>query len=98
MQVIPLRSRALATARTGSLGAARENFASASLAGTRAVGSPGRSAGGEVPTSLTADFSEALVDQRNCHGPLADGGRAALDRPTPDIASGEQPGQVRLER
>jgi hypothetical protein len=44
---------------------------------------------GEVSTSLTADFSEALVDQRNRHGPLAYGSGTALDRPTPDIASGE---------
>jgi hypothetical protein len=48
--------------------------------------------------SFTAKFSEALVDQRNRHGPLADGSRAALDRSTPDVASGEQPGQVRFER
>jgi hypothetical protein len=53
---------------------------------------------GEVSRSLTADFSEALVDQRNRHGPLAYGSRAALDRPTPDIASGEQPWQARFER
>jgi hypothetical protein len=53
---------------------------------------------GEVSTSLTADFSEALVDQRNHHGSLANGRGAALDRPTPDIASGEQPWQARFER
>jgi hypothetical protein len=52
---------------------------------------------GEVSTSLTAYFCEALVDQRNRHGPLAYGSRAALDRPTPDIASGEQPWQARFE-
>jgi hypothetical protein len=44
---------------------------------------------GGVLTSLTADLSKALVDQRNSHGSLAYGSRAALDRPTPDIASGE---------
>jgi hypothetical protein len=49
-------------------------------------------------TSLTADFSEALVDQCHRHGPFAYGSRAALDRPTSDITSGEQPGQVRFKR
>jgi hypothetical protein len=52
----------------------------------------------EASTSLSADFSEALVDEGNRHGALADGSRAALDRSTPDVASGEQPGKVRFER
>jgi hypothetical protein len=53
---------------------------------------------GELSTSLTTYFCETLVDQRNDHGSLADGGRAALDRPTPDVARGEEAGQVRFER
>jgi hypothetical protein len=96
--VIPLLSRALATARICSLGATRENFASASLLGPASDGSPGGPAAGDVATSLAADFGEALVDQRNHHGPLAYGSRAALDRPTTDIAGGEQPWPARLER
>ena len=98
MQVIPLLSRALATARMSSLGATRENSSSASLLGPANEGSPGWPVAGGVPTSLTTDFSEALVDQRNRHGPLAYGGRTALDRPAPDIASCEQPWQTCFER
>src|SRR5579859_6904853 len=48
--------------------------------------------------SLTANLSEALVDQRNCHRTLAYRSGAALDRPAADIASSEQPCQVRFER
>jgi hypothetical protein len=43
----------------------------------------------EATTSLTADFSETLVDQGHSHGSLANGSRASLDRATPDIARGE---------
>jgi hypothetical protein len=53
---------------------------------------------GEVSTSLTSDFSEALVDQRHHHRTLAYGSGAALDRSTPDIASGEQAWQAGFER
>jgi hypothetical protein len=60
--VIPLVSRAPATARISSLGATRENVASASLLGPAAAASPGGPLAGEAPTSLAADFSEALVD------------------------------------
>ena len=95
MQVTPLRSSAPATASTCSLAAARENFASASLLGPATDESAGVAG---VSTSLTADFSEALVDQGNRHGPLAYSSRAALYRPTPDIACGEQPRQARFER
>jgi len=49
-----------------------------------------------VSMSLTAHFTEALVDQSNHHGALAYRSRAPFNRPTPDIASGEQPGQVRF--
>jgi len=38
------------------------------------------------------------MDQSNCHRTLADRSCAALDRPAADIASGEQPWQVRFER
>ena len=77
-----------------SLGATTENSASASSLGLAAD----RPVEGEVSTSLTADFGEALVDQRDRHGSLTYGSRATLDRPTPDVAGGEQPGQVGFER
>jgi hypothetical protein len=48
--------------------------------------------------SLTANLSEALVDQRNCHRTLAYRSCTALDRSAADIASGEQPWQIRFER
>ena len=48
--------------------------------------------------SLAADFSKALVDQGNCHRPLAYRRCTAFDRAAADVARGEQPGQVRLER
>ena len=96
VQVIPLRSRAPAAARIWSIEATRENSASASLLGPE--GSAGTPVAGAASTSPTTDFREALVDQRNRHGALAYGGRAALDRPTPYVASGEQPGEVRFER
>lgn len=98
MQVTPLRSRALATARICPFEATRENSASAASLGPATDGSPGRPVDGEGSTSLTADFGEALVDQRHHHGTLAYGSGAALDRPTPHIAGGEQPWQARFER
>src|SRR5579864_646410 len=96
--VIPLCSRALATARICCFEARRENSVSASILGPATGRSPGRPAVDGVPMSLTANLSEALVDQRNCHRTLAYRSCAALDRPTADIASGEQPWQVRFER
>jgi hypothetical protein len=98
VHAIPLRSRAPATLRTCSLEATRENFASASLLGPDTAGTPGGPVAGEVSTSLTTDFREALVDQRHHHGPLAYGSGAALDRPAPDIARGKQSWQARFER
>src|ERR1700683_1059713 len=98
VQLIPLCSRAPATARICSLGATRENLASASLLGPATEESPGRPVAGGAPTSLTADFREALVEQPNSHRALAYGCRAALDRATPDIACSEQPRQARFER
>ena len=98
MHVIPLRSRARAVARMSSLGATRENIAWASLLGPAADESPATPVVGGAPTSLTADFGEALVHQRNRHGPLADCRRTTLDRPTSDVASGEEPRQTRFKR
>src|SRR5580704_8613791 len=97
MQVMPLPSRAPATPRICSAEATRENSAAASLLGPATNGSAGRPVVDEVSMSFTSQFSEALMDQRNHHGPLADGSRTAFDRSTPDVAGGEQPGQVRFE-
>src|ERR1700733_15071671 len=96
--VIPLRSRAPATAPIFCLGATRENLASASLLGPATEESSGGPVAGGAPTSLTADLSEALVDQRNSHRALPYGCCAALDGATPDIACSEQPGQACFER
>ena len=73
------------------------NSASASRLGPATEGSPGGSAVGGAGTSLTADFSQALVDQRNSHGPLSYGAAKRLTRPTPDVAGCEQAWEVRLE-
>ena len=89
---------ASATAPICSFGATRENSAMASLLGPATDGFPVRPFADEAPTSFPADFSEALVDQRNSHGSLTYGGRAAFDRPAPDIAGSEQPGQAGFER
>ena len=55
--VIPLRSRALATARICCFEARRENSVSASILGPSTGGSPVRPAVGGVPMSLTANLS-----------------------------------------
>ncbi len=96
--MIPLRSSALATERICCTDASRENSARASSLAPFTDESPDRSVVGWVPMSLAADFSEALVDQGNCHRPLAYRRCAAFDRAASDVARGEQPGQVRLER
>ncbi len=60
-----------------------------------------RAQAGVAPTpnlELSANLSEALMDQSNCHRTLADGSCAALDRPAANIATGEQPRQICLER
>src|ERR1700722_19222296 len=98
VQTIPLRTRASATAPICAFGATRENSATAPLLGPATDGFPGGPVADEVPTLLTADFSQALVDQRNSHGSLTYGGRAALDRPAPHITGGEQPRQACFER
>ncbi len=89
MQMTPFRSRASATVRSCSFEATGENSAAASLLGPSSDGFPDRPVVEEAVTSLAPDFCETLVDQRNHHGSLAYGSRAALDRPAPDVACGK---------
>src|SRR5579864_143946 len=98
LAAMPLRSSALTTTWIRSLEASRENSASASSLGPSSDGSSDRPVPGWTPTSFTADFGEALMDQCNRHRPLAYSSSAAFDRPAADVAGSEQPGQVRLER
>src|SRR6266852_3077204 len=95
---IPLCSRASSAARIRCSVARRANSATASLLGLSPGSSPDALSVGGPLTLLSANLSEALMDQSNCHRTLADRSCAALDRPAADIASGEQPWQVRFER
>src|SRR5579862_9219725 len=96
--VIPLRSRASATASISCSEARGENSAMAPSLGPVRAWSPDISVADGVPMSLTTDLGETLVDQRYGHRPFANGGCAPFDRPASDVASGEQPGQIGLER
>src|ERR1700722_6582766 len=97
VQLMPLPSRAPATAWISSRGAGRENSASASRLGPSTDGFPDPLVHEEA-TSLTAYFGQPLVHQGNHHRSLPYCGRATLDRFAANVAGGEQPGKVRFER
>src|SRR5665213_2897950 len=89
-QSTPLRSSSVATALICSCEAIKENSATASSLGPATAISPGWSEGSEEDMSFTAHLGKSLMDQRNCHGSLADGRGAALDRSAPDVASSKE--------
>src|SRR5579863_8502291 len=95
--VIPLRSRASATAIISCSEASGENSATAPRIGPARGGSPDTSLVGGMPMSLTTNLGKTLVDQRDGHRPFADRCCAPLDRPAPDVSGGEQSRQIRLE-
>ena len=47
-----------------------------------------------IASSLTCNLRETAVHQRHRHCTLADRRRAALDRAAPDVAGGEQAGEI----
>src|ERR1700755_2875888 len=47
--------------------------------------------------SFTTDLRQSLMDKSDRHGALPDGRRAAFDRSSPDVAGGEEAGEVCFE-
>src|SRR5580704_6160495 len=78
--VIPLRSRASATAFSSFSEAIGENSAIAPSLGPVRDGSPDTSVARGVLMSLATNLGETLVDQRYGHRPFANRSCAPLDR------------------
>src|SRR5438477_11208331 len=96
--VIPLPSSAAAAARSWASVARCANSATASALGPLLRRSFGAAMGDGALMSFATDLGETPVDQRDGHRSLADRRRTTFDRPAANVAGGEQPGSVGLER
>src|SRR5260370_20637318 len=84
---MPLRSSAAAAAAICSPEASPANSADTAASGLAAAGG-----------SVTARLCQPPVDERDGHGSLADGCRAAFDRPAAHVPGGEHSGPAGLHR
>src|SRR6266699_4298818 len=84
---MPLRSSAAAAVAICSPEASPANSRDTAASGLAAAGG-----------SVTARLRQPPVDERHGHGSLADGRRAAFDRPAAHIPRGEHSGPAGLQR